>query len=68
MTRSEERALEGDPSQLNHVQERVHQDIGTDVEGVPAEEDLDVADAKERLDLDPAEQKNATDPDAPEPT
>lgn len=42
--------------------ERVRQDTGTDIEGVPDEEGLDEADAKDRLDQDPEEQKNATDP------
>jgi hypothetical protein len=43
--------------------ERVREHTGTDVEGVPETEDLDVADATHRLDLDSDEQKNATDPE-----
>ena len=34
-----------------------------DVEGVPEEEDVDTADAADRVDLDPEEQENRDDPE-----
>lgn len=55
--------LYGDRPSGNRGEERVRQHTGDDIEGVPDEEGLDAADAKDRLDADPEDQKNFTDPD-----
>jgi hypothetical protein len=44
-----------------HTRQPVEERRPVDVEGTPAEEDLSVADAADRVDLDPDEQANRSD-------
>lgn len=48
----------------NRAEERVRRATGTSVEGIPAEEDIDESDLKERAKMDPEAEPNQTQ-DAP---
>jgi hypothetical protein len=47
--------------EINDINKPVQERRPVEAEGVPAEEDVDMADAAERVDLDPEEQRNRPD-------